>query len=102
MAKNGLSFEMFMNQKVITSKYAAKYALHPELINRDAIKNQWVEELHNIAREGPLSQIAIDSFIENFGEKILLNTFRGVYGKGLIGYIPKDKVNAHCQNPMMF
>jgi tyrosine-protein phosphatase YwqE len=99
---NGLSFEMYMNQKVIGSKYAAKYVLHPELINRDAIKNQWVEELHNIAREGPLSQIAIDSFIANFGEKVLLNTFRGVYGKGLIGYIPSDKEDAHKKNPMMF
>jgi hypothetical protein len=99
---NGLSFEMYLNQWLAKSKYGAKYLANPQLIPRESLKQSWIESLIEIAENEALSEIAIDSFIKEFGENVLLQTFRGVCGKGLIGYIPKDMNIAHKQNPMMF
>jgi len=100
--ETGLSFEMFKNQWIVTSKYAPRYLKNPAAIPVESIRAKWLESLGEIAKEGPLSEKAIDSFISEYGEIALLQTFRGIYSKGLISYVPKDKTNAHCQNPAMF
>jgi hypothetical protein len=90
--------EAWINQ----SKYADKYRANPHLINHQQIESKWRESLIDAARLGPLSEAAINSFKEKYGETELLRTFRGREGKGLANYVPDDKGMAHQQNPMMF
>ena len=92
----------FRNWYLVNNPYASSYIKDPSLINEELITRKWIDALREISLKEPLSKDAIASFIELFGERSLLCEFRGVHGKGLIGYVPKDVDNAHCQNPAMF
>ena len=96
------TYTVFRNRWIANNKYGKKYITKPNLIPNDQIKNLWMEELKIKALNSPLTNDEIYSFIEEFGEKILLYVFRGIYGNGLKGYIPKDTNLAHKQNPKMF
>ena len=74
----------------------------PELIPNDIIRNEWITDLQNRAIVSVLTNDEIYSFVEEFGEESLLFTFRGIYGNGIKGYIPRNKELAHKLNPIMF
>lgn len=98
----GQSFEQFTEDYINSSKYADKYRANPNLVNHQALEGKWTESLRKEAEAGPLSPSAIKSFKDRYGETVLLQTFRGVTGKGLSKYTPENKKMAHQQNPMMF
>ncbi len=53
-------------------------------------KVEWTAKLKEQAMVGALSDEAIESYVETFGEGSLHSTFRGVYAKGIEKWIPKD------------
>ena len=96
------TYNVFRNQWIAKNKYGKKYIAKPELIPNESIRNLWIEDLQNRALTSVLTNDEIYSFIEEFGEKILLFTFRGIYANGIKGYIPNDNELAHKLNPTNF
>jgi len=51
---------------------------------------KWIQLILDRAKEAKLEDCVIRDFVKRFGEDVLHRTFRGVYEKGISGWIPAD------------
>lgn len=53
-------------------------------------QDQWIQLILDRAKEAKLADCVIRDFVKRFGQDGLYRTFRGIYEKGIIGWIPAD------------